>query len=339
MSSNSLPDVERTLVFGSERNLVGTLTMPSGEPGQRAPRTAVLLTNVGIMPRCGPYRVNVDLARRFARIGVPTLRFDMSGLGDSGRSSGAKDVAQQWILDTRAAMDAVQAQLGIRRFIMIGVCSGADIAYLTAPDEPRLSGIVMFDPYLYPTRRSAVIGLVRRVRGLGLTATAKLMAGRVQRAVRRVVAKGEAEGEQPESTMRYGASAPPLSEFAAKLGATVKRGGRVMLLYSGSYPYHHNYEAQTADNLRPYGLADKVEYAMIQAADHVLMGLAGRRQFLARCVETVERWTAAPTPQTADTPTFVPSRLGAVAEWAVTAARTQLPAAANGAMAPARHAA
>jgi hypothetical protein len=104
---------------------------------------------------------------------------------------------------------------------------------------------------------------------------------------------GSIEQEPEEGTLRYGPSVPPLDEFAGRLGATVARGARVLMLYSGSYPYYHNYEQQTADNLRPYGIADKVEFGMIRESDHVLMGLAGRRKFIERCVETTERWFGA----------------------------------------------
>jgi pimeloyl-ACP methyl ester carboxylesterase len=313
----SIPESERSLVFGPERavtfgperNLVATLTLP--QPGSAAkasesPGYGVLLTNVGIMPRSGPYRLNVELARRFARIGVPTLRFDLSGLGDSSRSSDPLPNAQQWVQDTRAALDCAERECGIRRFLMIGVCSGADVAWLTAPQDERLAGVVLFDPYLYPTRRTALRALRYRLHAQGFGATARAMGNRLARQVAGLFAARSAD-EGDEGTLRYGPSAPPLAEFAGRIGATIRRGGRVMLLHSGSYPYHYNYAQQTTDNLRDFGLADKVESGLIREADHVLMGAAGRRLFIERCVDAGERWFGA-APAVASAPVPVAAR-------------------------------
>lgn len=276
-------NAERTLVFGPENNLVATLTPPVTNAG--APDFAVLLTNVGINPRCGPYRVNVELARAFAHIGVPSLRFDLSGLGDSARSSAAHSLSQQWVLDTRAAMDEARREWGIEQFLMIGVCSGADLAYLTAPQDRRLRAVVLFDPYLYPTWRTFLRGLLYRVHAQGPLMTLRLLARRITRVVKRGIGGAGGAADSGESTRRYGPDVPPLDEFAGRIGDIVDSGTRVLLLYSGSYPYYYNYEKQAADNLRPYGLEDKVESGMIRESDHVLMGIAGRRRFIERCME------------------------------------------------------
>ena len=96
--------------------------------------------------------------------------------------------------------------------------------------------------------------------------------------------------EVEESALRYGPGAPSLDEFAGNLGAIVDGGARVLLLYSGSYPYYYNYEEQTADTLRPYGLHDQVESAMIRESDHVLLGIAGRQRFIERCLQATGQW-------------------------------------------------
>ncbi len=288
---------ERTLVFGPEQNLVATLT--PAHAGPVAPRFAVLLTNVGINPRCGPYRLNVEVARQFAQVGIPSIRFDLSGLGDSARSAGSLPLAEQWVRDTRAAMDEAECELGVREFVMIGVCSGADIAYLTAPLDPRLRGVVLFDPYLYPTARTVVRGLLYRLHAQGIVTTVRLAMRRLLRlARRRLPGANPADTDDGESTLRYGPSAPSLDEFAGRIGTIVDGGARVLFLYSGSYPYYYNYDRQVGDNLRPYGLDDKVEYGLIREADHVLMGMAGRRRFIERCLEATTRWFGTPESQT-----------------------------------------
>ena len=59
---------EQTVVFGPEQHLVGTITQPAqAKPGHAA--VLVLLTNAGVIPRIGPHRLNVKLARHLASMG------------------------------------------------------------------------------------------------------------------------------------------------------------------------------------------------------------------------------------------------------------------------------
>ncbi|MFP2897131.1 hypothetical protein [Corallococcus sp. 4LFB] len=73
---------ERICTFGPEQSLVGILTEP--DPAKVLPEApAVVLSNVGLNHHVGPYRLWVELARQLAGRGITTLRFDLSGLGDS----------------------------------------------------------------------------------------------------------------------------------------------------------------------------------------------------------------------------------------------------------------
>ncbi|MCH8149098.1 MAG: alpha/beta hydrolase, partial [Planctomycetes bacterium] len=85
-------------------------------------------------------------ARALAGRGLPSLRFDLSGLGDSAAARGDtpfKDVA---IADTRAALDAVEAGPNWRDIVLFGLCSGADIALRVALEDPRVTGLVLVNP-------------------------------------------------------------------------------------------------------------------------------------------------------------------------------------------------
>ena len=73
---------EQIIEFGEHR--FGILT----EADQRLPlKPAVVLFNVGLVHRPGPFRQQVQLSRRLALLGHPVFRFDMPGIGDSGFSS------------------------------------------------------------------------------------------------------------------------------------------------------------------------------------------------------------------------------------------------------------
>ena len=73
---------ELTVLMGRHKSLVGIFTESSQSPAVTAPPTVVLL-NAGIVHRVGPNRMHVLLARALAAAGISSLRFDMSGIGDS----------------------------------------------------------------------------------------------------------------------------------------------------------------------------------------------------------------------------------------------------------------
>src|SRR6185436_6886506 len=81
-----------------EGQLVGILSYPPGaQPAARSdtlsPATpaapAFIILNAGVLHRVGPHRLHVILARRIAASGLPSLRLDLGGIGDSIASSDA----------------------------------------------------------------------------------------------------------------------------------------------------------------------------------------------------------------------------------------------------------
>ncbi|KAB2882946.1 MAG: hypothetical protein F9K40_23225, partial [Kofleriaceae bacterium] len=145
--------VERAMALGAEANLIGILSgpaLPAASPS-RTPRPVVIFLNAGVLHRVGPHRLHVNLARRLAARGISSLRLDLSGIGDSRSVPGSLSFRQSAVADTRAAMDQLGAELGARRFILFGLCSGADNALATAEVDPRVTGIIVLDPPAYVT--------------------------------------------------------------------------------------------------------------------------------------------------------------------------------------------
>ncbi|MGH9102597.1 MAG: serine aminopeptidase domain-containing protein, partial [Acidimicrobiales bacterium] len=88
--------------------------------------STVLLVNTGLEHHIGPMRLWVDLARGWAASGVRTVRFDVSGVGDSPvRPGQAEHVvhAPEWLDD---AADAVAAVSGgdPSEVMVVGHCAG-----------------------------------------------------------------------------------------------------------------------------------------------------------------------------------------------------------------------
>src|SRR5690606_29639240 len=107
----------------------------------------------------GPHRINVKLARRAAVLGVPSLRFDLSGRGDSGPGSRHLGYKEQTIQDIRDAVATLAREEGTTHVMVFGICSGADDGFASALVEDSIASVVMFDPYVFPTWRWRLRGL------------------------------------------------------------------------------------------------------------------------------------------------------------------------------------
>ncbi|MEO7730648.1 MAG: hypothetical protein ABIY55_06715, partial [Kofleriaceae bacterium] len=145
---------DEVLQLGSEGQLVGIVSHPpdgarAAQGGPAAP--AVIILNAGVLHRVGPHRLHVALARQIAARGNPSLRLDLGGIGDSIASSDAVTFRASAVADTRTAMTGLG---GPGRFILFGVCAGADNSIATALVDDRVAGIVLVDPHTYPTWRS-----------------------------------------------------------------------------------------------------------------------------------------------------------------------------------------
>ena len=131
--------------------LVGVLTEPAGE----AEDVCAVLLNSGALRRIGPNRMAVEMARRWAARGVPTLRLDLAGIGDSD-AEGGSDPARyatddafyvpEFVEEARAALDALEERGLPPRFVIGGLCSGAYWAFYTALQDERVASVLMLNP-------------------------------------------------------------------------------------------------------------------------------------------------------------------------------------------------
>lgn len=108
--------IETALTFScGDATLVGILHGTS-----RPARRGVVIVVGGPQYRVGAHRQYVILARALADNGVPVLRFDYRGMGDSsGVFSGFEDCSE----DIRAAVDALLEHCsGLDEVVLWGLC-------------------------------------------------------------------------------------------------------------------------------------------------------------------------------------------------------------------------
>ena len=137
-----MANAEFPLTFSCEGDtLIGIV-----HPGVEDADTAMIVVVGGPQYRAGSHRQFTLLARRISASGIPVMRFDMRGMGDSGGTfPGFEAVAP----DIRAAVDALTAAVPtIRRIVLWGLCDGATAIALYARSDRRISGAVLLNPWI-----------------------------------------------------------------------------------------------------------------------------------------------------------------------------------------------
>jgi pimeloyl-ACP methyl ester carboxylesterase len=129
-----------------EEQLLGVLA----EGEETAPVTAVLL-NAGALRHIGPNRMWVETARRWAAHGVPTLRIDLAGIGDSDGDANSLErdeglYVPRYVDQTVEVLDALCERGLPRRFVLAGLCSGAYWSLQAALEDERVAAAFMINP-------------------------------------------------------------------------------------------------------------------------------------------------------------------------------------------------
>jgi len=281
--------VEDPVVFGTGARLCGVVTVPASAP---APVAAVFLT-AGLLHHVGPHRTYVQLARQLASRGIASIRFDRSGIGDSEPRTDGLRFAEAAVVEAREAMDLLQERLGIERFLLVGICSGATQALVVAAGDPRTAGVIAVNPQ-QP-------GIVR-----SLAARAGLR--KLRRYYWRVVLRHPFEitsalvrhGSRDQGGGGVGGTAqgrPTARDIAGFLDSLLDRGVHLRLVYSESeraLDYLYVLLGADLERLRRRGL----EVDVVRGADHVFSIPENQAALWATLEPGIARWVgrAAPEP-------------------------------------------
>ncbi|HFD86454.1 MAG TPA: hydrolase 1, exosortase A system-associated [Gammaproteobacteria bacterium] len=138
---NEVDVAEKALVFNCEGSaLYGVLHLPD-EPLP----VAVLIVVGGPQYRVGSHRQFILLARFLAERGVPVLRFDYRGMGDSE----GETTFDQANSDIAIAIESLCAEVpNARKVVILGLCDGASAAIFYAHSDERVKGLVLLNPWV-----------------------------------------------------------------------------------------------------------------------------------------------------------------------------------------------
>jgi alpha-beta hydrolase superfamily lysophospholipase len=175
----------------------GVLVGVSCEPVERPVATVcAVLLNAGAVRHTGPNRAWVELARRWAANGVPSLRIDLDGIGDSdGDGRVYEDIyalhTDVLLQRTRSILDELAARGWPGRFVLVGLCSGAYYAARAALEDDRVAAAFAinlytfdWDPALVAERELRRTRALAREGGIGWLGLRTLRPGRAWRLLR-----------------------------------------------------------------------------------------------------------------------------------------------------------
>jgi dienelactone hydrolase len=273
---------ERAFTFGRHETMAGIITAPAGG----ATGIPVVILSAGIIHKVGPSRALVSLARGLARQGHPTLRFDLSGIGDSARAPEAS-LQTAVTADIHDAITELLKATGASTtngaVALIGFCSGADNALFVGAEDPRVRALVLFDPTVHETAGFRQREALRRLGSA--RAWWNALSGRSLR----LRLQSKDDGASPPDY--YGLLVQAPAETDRRVTVMSSRGiPRLWVLSEGAHRYC-NAAAQVRESL-PSGwreALDTVEWA--PHLDHLL----SRRAQVAWFVDAVTRWLARAT--------------------------------------------
>jgi exosortase A-associated hydrolase 1 len=219
---------ERPLVFdcGGER-LVGIASIP-----QAPARRGVLVVVGGPQYRAGSHRQFVLLARRLAAAGIAAMRFDYRGMGDS---EGAARDFETLGEDLRAATDCFLAAVpGLEQVVLWGLCDAASAALCHAASDPRITGLVLLNPWVRTETGIAKTTLKHYYRGRLMTADLwrKILRGKFDftGALRSLAGLVRAAGARRPAA----SGAAPAALPERMCDGLARFGGKVLLIIGGA---------------------------------------------------------------------------------------------------------
>ncbi len=247
-------------VQAPEGPLFGILTEPLGERTE----LGAVLVNAGAQRHIGPNRMWVQIARRWAARGVPTLRFDLGGIGDSdGDAAVLAHVAgiykPAYGPQMRAALEVFGAHGLPERFVVLGLCAGGYWSIHTALEDERVRLAILlntrsliWDEEVYGVRRArelrervllgstwrkALHGDLDLARHLETARAFALRATRAPRRLRARLGAGTQGAERAHSLDRTAALATMFERLQ-------ERDQHALLLFTGREPLHRELAAR-----------------------------------------------------------------------------------------------
>ena len=97
-------------------------------PSGQTRRIGVIFVHAADGNRLGPHRMFVEYANCYNSLGYPTLRFDLSGCGDSTGKASQNGITTE-VFDTTEAVKFFMARANLEKVVLFGISRGARVCY------------------------------------------------------------------------------------------------------------------------------------------------------------------------------------------------------------------
>jgi pimeloyl-ACP methyl ester carboxylesterase len=254
---------EITLKIGRPTPLTAIATEPKGFDSIKP---AVIILNSGVMHHIGTCRISVRIARELAKSGFLALRFDFSGIGDSEPRRGTASFAESSSAEITEVMNYLEQKKGIKKFIVYGLCSGADASYEIAKKDPRIVGMVQIDAYCYPNWQSKLIHYGPRIFKLDVWL----------RFIKRILglpqpAKDEEQIDTENIEMpSYIRELPAREEISKGLQGIVDNNIHIYNIFTGGMSETFNHSKQYVENFSDVDFKDQLKVDFYKELDHII---------------------------------------------------------------------
>jgi uncharacterized protein len=265
---------------------------------------AVLMLSPGVKMRVGPQCLYRNMTAEFLRFGIPVLRFDCHGLGDSEGTLPEellRDVYNhievgRFVDDTVDAMDWLQREHGIGRFILSGLCGGAITGLLAGERDRRVAGLLGIGLTAILASRAAdasrymTAGELQGARQRYLRRLLSLQAWRrlfTFKADYRLIGRLIVDTFRPASRVPPAPAAPPADDnanprFPPAFFSMLSTGRPMLLVFGGSdrlqWEFEEKFVARHRDKLASYPPLWDVH--VVPQANHVLSASEWQREML-----------------------------------------------------------
>ncbi|MCG8670698.1 MAG: hypothetical protein MI867_14895 [Pseudomonadales bacterium] len=258
---------ESAVKFGKSVKLVGVVTKPDNVSDGT---TAMILFNSGVRHHVGCCRMSVRMARAVAEQGIPSLRFDLSGVGDSPLRNDGMQYQESSIEEAKQAMDYLSRTMGIEKFVLYGLCSGAHLGFKLAQQDPRIVGLIQVDGYLYRTTKFYIRHYLPRLFDLGVWT--RILFNRIPQklGLKKAETKGADLVEGSEVEVQEWPDTPPRQEVQSGYEVLINRGVKQFSYVTGDRAHDYNYEKQFFDMFPGLDFKGTMGLSFMPEASHIL---------------------------------------------------------------------
>jgi len=249
------------------------------------------LLNAGLLHRVGPNRIYVKIARTLAAQGFLAVRFDLTGIGDSKIPEGVVSYGPDDVVnDIRSVMDCLAEAKGIERFVLMGLCSGADNAFRTACQDSRVIGVNMIEGFSFPSTGYFAQSYSKSF--LKLRSWKRLLTGKSEIwGIIKALWTHHTSKQARQLTEDF--EVPSKETLVSDLHKLVERGVKLCLVYAAEKSGHYNYRKLFEHEIQSLPAEKRPQVEFIEDTDHLFTLLHHQKQLLASIEDWVQQVHAA----------------------------------------------